>query len=146
MLAACAAALLMTACGGDDDVPIAAAPPAPVAPVVVGSASGSLIDASVGGVSYTTSSGVKGTTAADGSYNFNPGDTVTFTLGGLTLGTATATGIISPMELSAGEPAGLAAIAGLRWQSGQRDHDSRWLCSCGRLKREPGRLDGNLCH
>jgi hypothetical protein len=102
MLAACAAALLMTACGGDDDAPIAAAPPAPVAPVVVGSASGSLIDASVGGVSYTTSSGVKGTTAADGSYNFNPGDTVTFTLGGLTLGTATATGIISPMELSAG--------------------------------------------
>jgi len=111
MLAACAAALLMTACGGDDDAPIAAAPPAPVAPVapvvpvvpvVTGSASGSLIDASVGGVSYTTASGVQGTTAADGSYNFNPGDTVTFTLGGLTLGTATATGIISPMELSAG--------------------------------------------
>lgn len=105
VLAACAAALVMTACGGGDEAAIAAAPPAPVvpvAPVVAGSAIGSLIDASVGGVSYTTSSGVRGTTAADGSYNFNPGDTVTFTLGGLTLGTTTATGIISPMDLSAG--------------------------------------------
>jgi hypothetical protein len=102
MLVACAASVVMTACGGDDEVPAAAAPVVPAAPVVTGSARGALIDASVGGVSYTTSSGVTGTTAADGSYNFNPGDTVTFKLGGLTLGTGTATGIISPMELSGG--------------------------------------------
>ncbi|MBC7436126.1 MAG: hypothetical protein H7332_08665 [Bdellovibrionales bacterium] len=114
MFAACVAAVLMTACGGGDDAPAATAPVVtaapeiplvpvvPVVPVVTGSASGTLIDAAVGGVSYITSSGVTGTTAVDGSYDFNPGDTVTFTLGGLTLGTATATGIISPMELSGG--------------------------------------------
>jgi hypothetical protein len=99
-------ALALAACDGDgEDAPVvtavAAAPAVPAAPVVVtGSATGVLSDAAVGGVAYTTSSGVTGTTAADGSYSFNPGDTVTFKLGGLTLGTATATGIITPMELS----------------------------------------------
>lgn len=95
------AVLLMTACGGDDaDTPPVAQVPAPV--VVAGSATGTLTDAAVGGVAYTTSSGVAGTTAADGSYQYNPGDTVTFKLGALTLGTATATGIVTPMELSGG--------------------------------------------
>ena len=92
------AVLALAACGGSDEAPTAAAPSV----IVTGSATGVLSDAAVGGVSYTTSSGVTGTTAADGSYKFNPGDTVTFKLGALTLGTATATGIITPMELSGG--------------------------------------------
>lgn len=68
-----------------------------------GASSGILTDAPVAGVAYTTSSGVTGTTGADGSYDFNAGDTVTFTLGGLTLGTVDATGIVSPLELANGD-------------------------------------------
>lgn len=56
------------------------------------------------GVSYTTSpSGVSGVTGPNGIYQYNPGDSVTFTLGGLTLGNVTATGIISPLQLSVGD-------------------------------------------
>lgn len=68
---------------------------------MIGSTSGVLYDAGVEGVAYSTSSGVKGVTGAGGSYRFNPGDKVTFTLGALTLGTVTATGMVTPLELAA---------------------------------------------
>ena len=68
-----------------------------------GSKSGILTDAAVAGVAYTTSSGVTGVTDANGAYKFNPGDTVQFKLGGLVLGSATATGIVSPIELANGD-------------------------------------------
>lgn len=87
-------ALLISACGGGDT-----SAPAPV----IGSSTGILTDAAVQGVSYLTSSGVTGVTGANGEYKFNPGDTVAFTLGGLTLGNVTATGIISPIQLSGGD-------------------------------------------
>ena len=48
-----------------------------------------LTDSFVDGVSYTTSSGIKGLTGADGtqgSFNYNDGDTITFSIGGVTLG------------------------------------------------------------
>ena len=107
-MAPVALSVFLAACGGGGEeapaAPIASVEPTvPTVPVIVtGSSTGVLTDTAVGGVSYTTSSGVTGTTAADGSYQFNPGDTVTFKLGGLTLGTVTATGIITPMELSGG--------------------------------------------
>jgi hypothetical protein len=63
---------------------------------------GELNDARIAGVSYVTSSGVRGVTNANGKYRFNKGDTVTFSLGTLTLGTATATGVISPIHLAGG--------------------------------------------
>src|SRR3954470_13556284 len=69
---------------------------------VTGSKSGILTDAAVAGVSYATSSGVTGVTDANGTYKFNPGDTVQFKLGVLALGSATATGIVSPIELANG--------------------------------------------
>ncbi len=100
---ALAMALTLAGCGGGDEAPVAAAPAAGG----TGTATGTLTDAAVGGVSYTTSSGVTGTTAADGSYNYNPGDTVTFRLGGATLGTVTATGVVTPMELADGSAAKL---------------------------------------
>lgn len=84
--------LLLTGCGGGGGSGSGAT-----------SGSGILTDSPVAGVTYNTSSGVTGTTAADGSYNFNPGDTVTFTLGGLDLGTVGATGIVSPLELANGD-------------------------------------------
>lgn len=64
--------------------------------------SGILTDDPVGGVSYLTSTGVSGVTAANGGYNFNVGDTVEFKLGSLVLGNVTATGIVTPIELAAG--------------------------------------------
>ncbi|RYX96394.1 MAG: hypothetical protein EOO28_07370 [Comamonadaceae bacterium] len=123
LLVALLAALLLSACGGDDDAPAAAGtavvlpgvppPDMPVLPgepagpggeppVVVGSATGILTDSPIGGVKFSTSSGVTGTTDAEGAFKYNPGDTVTFTLGALTLGTVTATSAVTPFELAEG--------------------------------------------
>ena len=49
-----------------------------------------LIDGAVEGVEYTTSSGLHGFTDADGGFDFKDGDAVTFNIGGIVLGTATA--------------------------------------------------------
>jgi hypothetical protein len=93
-----ATAALISACGGGGG-----GGGTTTTPTVTGSQSGILTDAAVQGVSYRTSSGVTGVTGPNGEYNFNPGDTVQFTLGGLTLGNVTATGIISPIQLSGGD-------------------------------------------
>jgi hypothetical protein len=69
---------------------------------VTGSQSGILTDARIEGVRYTTSSGVTGVTDADGRYAYNPGDTVTFSVGSVVLGEVPATGIITPIQLAAG--------------------------------------------
>lgn len=64
---------------------------------------GTLTDSAVAGVQYTTSGGYSGTTDAQGHFKYNPGETVTFKLGSLTLGTVTATGTgatITPIELA----------------------------------------------
>lgn len=93
--------LMLSACGGSDD----AAAPTKVEeppPPVVGSATGVLTDAAVQGVAYSTSSGVTGTTDALGQYQYNPNDTVSFTLGALSLGSLPATALVTPLELAAG--------------------------------------------
>lgn len=61
---------------------------------------GTLTDSAVAGVQYSTSGGSSGTTDAQGQFRYNAGETVTFKLGGLTLGTVTATGTITPIELA----------------------------------------------
>jgi hypothetical protein len=99
LLCVLSTALVISACGGGGGGGGGSSPPAPV----TGSQTGILTDAAVQGVSYRTSSGVTGVTDAQGRYNYNPGDTVAFTLGGLTLGNVTATGIISPIQLAAGD-------------------------------------------
>lgn len=81
----------LAACGGDSDS-------TPAAPATQ---TGVLTDSPIGGVSYTTSpSGKRGVTDADGHYDFVAGDTVTFRVGSVTLGTVTATGTITPLELA----------------------------------------------
>lgn len=70
--------------------------------VAAATESGTLSDSAIVGVAYNTSSGVTGVTDVNGKYRFNVGDTVTFTLGTLALGTVIANGLISPIELSAG--------------------------------------------
>ncbi|MDP0561536.1 MAG: tandem-95 repeat protein [Candidatus Endonucleobacter sp. (ex Gigantidas childressi)] len=51
---------------------------------------GTLIDGVIDGVAYTTSSGLTGLTDADGAFLFNNGDTITFSIGNIELGTITA--------------------------------------------------------
>ena len=69
---------------------------------------GVFADAPVAGLSYATSSGASGTTNAQGIFNYAAGDTVTFSVGGLTLGSATpsvtlaGTTIVTPVDIVAG--------------------------------------------
>lgn len=68
-----------------------------------GSSTGVLTDGPVGGVQYSTSSGVTGTTDAQGQFDYNPGDTVTFRVGQLTLGSLVANGsstTITPIQIA----------------------------------------------
>jgi hypothetical protein len=102
-LAALLSTALLAACGGGGDgaasqplPPVQVLPP----PVQAGTSSGILSDSPVGGVQYTTSGGYSGVTAADGRYAYNPGETVTFKIGAITLGTVTATGTVTPLELA----------------------------------------------
>jgi len=90
-----AAALALSACGGGggSDTPTAA----------VGAQTGVFVDSAVEGLSYETSSGVKGTTDAQGHFKYNEGDTVTFKIGGVTLGSGKATGTVTPAGIAGGE-------------------------------------------
>lgn len=61
---------------------------------------GQFIDAPVQGLGYTCSSGATGTTNSDGEYTCNLGDNVTFSLGGVEIGTASVqTTAITPYSL-----------------------------------------------
>jgi hypothetical protein len=56
------------------------------APVAAMALTATLIDGIVEGLSYITSSGLEGFTAADGGFNYAAGDTVTFSIGRLVVG------------------------------------------------------------
>ncbi|MEI8164559.1 MAG: hypothetical protein WCI19_15605, partial [Betaproteobacteria bacterium] len=60
---------------GSDSAPAAATP-----------STGILSDSYVKGVSYTTSSGLSGTTGTNGEFSYAAADTVTFKIGSVTLG------------------------------------------------------------
>ncbi len=75
---AVAAALMLGGClgsSGSDSAPAAATP-----------STGILSDSYVKGVSYTTSSGLSGTTGTNGEFSYAAADTVTFKIGNVTLG------------------------------------------------------------
>lgn len=94
--------LWLTACGGGGDA-ASTAPDVPLPPAAVaGSATGVFSDSPVQGVAFSISSGVAGTTDAAGRYTYNPNDTVTFKLGAVTVGSATANALVTPVELAAG--------------------------------------------
>ena len=98
-LSALASALVVVACGGNSSVQ-----------------QGVFIDAPVQGLSYTTSSGLSGTTNSEGKYFYNPGDTVTFSLPGVTFPPVAARAQVSPVDLVGGtapDHPGAVAIARL---------------------------------
>lgn len=85
-VAAAVAALLVSACGGgSDDAPLKS----------------TFIDAAVSGAGYGTATQT-GTTAADGGFNYRPGESVTFSVGGVRLpSVAVAGGVVTPIEMGA---------------------------------------------
>lgn len=79
--------LVLAACGGGDNGE----------PTV----QARLLDSAVQGAQYLASpSGLKGTTAADGSLNCRPGDKITFSVGGVDLGTVSCQSLISVSDLA----------------------------------------------
>ena len=63
---------------------------------------GVFVDSNVSGLSYTTSSGLSGVTDENGGYRYNEGDTVTFSIGGITIGSCRATPYVTPMSIFPG--------------------------------------------
>ncbi len=84
------AVLALTGCHGDD-VPQAEA----LVPTI---ASGMFKDSSVSGLTFE-SGGQNGITGLDGSFSYEVGNFVTFSVGGVTLGSAIGTPIITPVDL-----------------------------------------------
>ena len=93
--AALAMAAVLQGCGGGSG----GASPATVAHSTVGY----FVDAPVAGATYTTSSGLTGITGSDGSFTYDTGDTVTFTVLGIPLGNAVnvpGNGVVTPVTIT----------------------------------------------
>lgn len=66
------------------------------------SETGVFVDSPVAGINYTTSSGTTGKTNELGEYNYSPGDTVVFSIGGIELPAVEATGRVTPADMGSG--------------------------------------------
>ncbi len=95
-LTLCASILFLSACGGggggEGSVPVAA-------PVTA--SKGVFVDSIVEGVHYETPT-YSGTTNSLGEYDYLPGETVTFSIGGISLGSADAGPVVTPLSLVSG--------------------------------------------
>jgi len=90
--------LLISACGGGGG---SSAPSGGGGAAAVGAKKGVFIDAEVKGLSYTTSSGVKGVTDKNGTYAYNAGDTISFSIGGVDIGTVAGAPKCTPTDFGA---------------------------------------------
>lgn len=106
----CISLLLLSACGGGgsggDPSPPASSP----------LLSGSLVDLAIVGLTYTTAT-VSGVTGSGGGYTYRcttSCETLTFSLGPVTIGSATGSSTLSLKELSGGMEGGLLSAATLR--------------------------------
>jgi len=63
---------------------------------------GVFTDGPVSGLTYTGSSGSQGTTDATGRFTFLPNETITFSIGNLTLGSATGSATLTPLGIVSG--------------------------------------------
>ena len=61
---------------------------------------GYFIDAPVEGIEYSTSSGITGTTGKNGEFEYKEGDTVTFKVGNIILGSTRGAFIVTPLDLA----------------------------------------------
>lgn len=79
----CAAAGALAGCLGDDGL---------------SSSEGVLLDAPVDGVAYSGNLGSRGETANGGKYSYYAGETLTFKVGGMELGRALGSGLLTPVD------------------------------------------------
>ncbi len=111
LLLTCSVAAMLTACGSDDDEPEVVEPPVVTPepePEPVETSVGVFIDSPIAGITYNASpSGLSGVTNSDGEYEYEEGDTVAFSIGGINLPEVTAKGTVTPLDLG-GEGADLA--------------------------------------
>jgi hypothetical protein len=82
------AGLLLAACGGGSST-----------------SQGRFVDGPVAGLAYSTTTGLSGTTDANGAFNYTdstPADRVSFKVGALALGSAIAAAVVTPLDLVPG--------------------------------------------
>lgn len=92
--------LLLSACGGGggSDSTNAGTGTPPATPTPTTPSTGIFEDAVVSGLSYQTPTR-SGTTNAAGEYDYLPGESVTFSIGGITLGSSLAGPVVTPLSL-----------------------------------------------
>ena len=91
----------LTACGSGGDggsAPAAGAPPAPP-PATPAAQQGIFVDSAVQGLGFTSGT-FTGRTDANGRFDYRAGETVTFTLGRSTLGSAPGSDVITPLSVA----------------------------------------------
>ena len=76
--------VFLAACGGGGSTPAATVSPPPPPPVTN---TGIFLDSAVEGLTYQSGSNPPGTTDANGTFIYTPGETLTFSVGGVVLGT-----------------------------------------------------------
>lgn len=86
-------AVLLAACGGGDDTPAVTAP-------AKTQISGVFLDGAVEGIEYQSGTTARTVTGAKGELTCAEGDAVTFTIGGIALGSATCAATITPLQLA----------------------------------------------
>jgi len=90
---AISATLTLAACGGDGGSGSGSGG--------VTTATGQFKDSNATGISYV-SGGQSGVTGSDGSFTYEVGGTVTFSIGGVTIGTSSGKSIVSPVDFVSG--------------------------------------------
>ena len=86
--------------GGDDGGGFGGGSSSTATPTIPTTAKvGVLLDSVVAGVSFETSSGLTGLTNASGEFSYQTGDTVSFRLGDVELGSVAASPVLTPVEL-----------------------------------------------
>lgn len=96
--------LLLASCGGSgggDNTTAPAAPDPDPPPETPSSSTGVFIDSIVTGIRYQTQS-FSGFTNSRGEYNYLPGETVTFSIGGIVFGSSAAGPVVTPLSLVSG--------------------------------------------
>lgn len=93
LLALCASVFLLSACGGGGGSEDPPQPPEP--------STGVFVDSTVAGLHYETPTR-SGTTNSAGEYDYLPGEMVTFSIGGISLGSTAAGPVVTPLALVSG--------------------------------------------
>ena len=98
-------AILLAGCGSSDsDGEGSSLLDEPVTYEIQNPVTGIFVDSAVWGLNYACSSGATGVTNAQGEFTCESGDSVTFTLGGVVIGTASVQSIVTPHTLFPNNP------------------------------------------